>query len=180
MKRSATPAWSFLVLLLCLLPASKAHALSLTMAASETTVVVGNPVFLRVLIDATPDLKAAELIYGYTPGRLTFTSASNGGALNNGGGSVADFILPDVTAPADSVWYDAARLNGSGSGPGVVVFLRFDTHTVGDATVNCLFNDLRNSLNNLMPASCAGALIHVIAPVPTLTTTWGRLKTRYR
>jgi hypothetical protein len=91
-----------------------------------------------------------------------------------------DFVLPDVTAPPDSVWYDAARLTGTGSGPGVVAFLRFVSHTEGAATLTCLQTDLRDSVNAPLSPSCADALVHVVGPVPTRTTRWGRLKARYR
>jgi hypothetical protein len=167
-------------LFLCVAIPTVTHAAALTVAPAETTVTVGDSFTLRVLVDAVPDLKGADLIYGYTPGRLTFTAAQVGGAIQGFGGSVFEFVLPDVTAPPDSVWYDAARLSGTGSGPGVVVFLTFLTHTQGNATLNCLFADLRDSANAHLSSSCDGALIHVVGPVPTLLTTWGRLKTRYR
>jgi hypothetical protein len=166
--------------LLCAAIPTVARAAALTVAPAETTVTVGDSFTLRVLVDAVPDLKGADLIYGYTPGRLTFTAAQVGGAIQGFGGSVFEFVLPDVTAPPDSVWYDTARLSGTGSGPGVVVFLTFLTHTQGNATLNCLFADLRNSANAPISSSCAGGLIHVEGPVPTLPTTWGRLKARYR
>src|SRR4029077_6411495 len=157
-----------------------AHAAALTVAPAETTLTVGDSFTVRVLVDAVPSLKAADLIYGYTPGRLTFTAEQVGGALQGLGGSVFEFVYPDVTAPPDSVYYDAARLSGAGSGPGVLVFLTFQTHTQGNATLDCLFADLRDAVNAPLSPSCAGALIHVIGPVPTLPTTWGRLKARYR
>ena len=180
MKRTALPASLFAALLLCLGVVPASRAASLTIAPAETTVSVGDSFTLRVVIDAVPDLKGFDLIYGYTPGRLTFNSAQVGGALAGFGGSTFDSVLPDVTAPRDSVWYDAARLSGTGSGPGVVAFFTFLTHTEGNATVNCLFTDLRNFANAPLSPSCAGALIHVIGPVPTRPTTWGRLKVRYR
>jgi len=167
-------------LLLCAAFPSVTRAAALSVAPAETTLTVGDSFTLRVLVDAVPDLKGADLVYGYTPGRLTFTAEQVGGALQGFGGSVFEFVLPEVTAPPDSVWYDAARLSGTGSGPGVVVFLTFQTHTQGNATLNCLFADLRNSVNAPLSPSCAGALIHVVGPVPTLPTTWTRLKARYR
>src|SRR5438552_16836557 len=81
MKRCSTTAWSFLILLLCLLPASSAHAIALAIAPAETTVTLGDPVVLRVLVDAVPDLKAAELVYGYTPLLISFSSAQVGNAM---------------------------------------------------------------------------------------------------
>lgn len=180
MMRTTLPVCLLATLLLCLAAVPASHAASLSIAPAETTVTVGDPFTLRVVIDAVPDLKGADLIYGYTSGRLTFTGAEVGDALAGLGGSTVDFVLPDVTAPPDSVWYDAARLTGSGSGPGVVAFLHFDSHTQGSATVDCLTIDLRDSVNVPLTPACAGALIHVIGPVPTLPTSWGRLKARYR
>ncbi len=180
MKRTASPAWLLFALLLCPASGSVAQAASLTIAPAETTVTIGDSFVLRVALDGVPDVKGADLLYGYTSGRLSFTSAEVGGALSGTGGSTFDIVLPDVTAPADSVWYNAARLDGTGSGPGVVVFLQFATHTQGNATLNCLNTDLRDSTNAPLTPSCAGALVHVIGPVPVLPTSWGRLKARYR
>lgn len=160
--------------------APAAHAAALTIAPAETTVTIGDSFTLRVVVDAVADLKGATLLYGYTAGRLTFTSAQVGGALAGLGGGIFDFQYPDVTAPADSVWYDAARLSGTGSGPGIVAFLSFDTHTQGNASITCLDIDLRDSANVMLLTSCAGALVHVIGPVPVLPTSWGRVKARYR
>lgn len=159
-------------------PAS--HAAALTIAPAETSVTIGDSFTLRVEIDAVDDLKGATLVYGYTAGRLSFTSAQVGDALAGLGGGTFDFQYPDITAPADSVWYDAARLLGTGSGPGVVAFLTFDTHTQGNATIDCLDIDLRDSANAPLLPTCAGALVHVIGPVPVLPTSWGRVKARYR
>ncbi len=180
MKLSTLTTPLLAVLFMGVLAVPAAHAASLTIAPAETTVTIGDSFTLRVVVDAVPDLKGADLIYGYTPVRLTFTSAQVGDALTGIGGAVFDTVLPDVTAPPDSVWYDAARLTGTGSGPGVVAFLQFGTHTEGNATVNCLFTDLRDSVNAPLSPSCAGALIHVIGPVPVRPTTWGRVKALYR
>ncbi len=179
MKRQISLSLPLAALALCLL-SNTARAVTLTLAPAETTVTVGDPVTLRVLVSAAPDVKAADLIYGYTAPRLSFTSAAIGGALAGIGQSTFDTVLPDVTAPADSVWYDAARLSGTGSGPGVLAFFTFATHSQGNATVNCLTTDLRDSLNQLLAPSCAGALIHVIGPVPARSTTWARVKAIYR
>ncbi len=180
MKLVVPPMSVLAALFLLVLAVPTAHAASLTIAPAETTVTIGDSFTLRVVIDAVPDLKGADLIYGYTPARLTFTSAQVGDALTGLGGAIFDTVLPDVTAPPDSVWYDAARLTGTGSGPGVVAFLEFGTHSQGNATVNCLFIDLRDSANAPLSSSCAGALIHVIGPVPVRPTTWGRVKAHYR
>jgi hypothetical protein len=181
MKRSPSLLDNLLVLLLffCFGAAREARAVSLVIAPAETTVTVGDVVSLRVMVDAVPDLKGAELIYGYTPIRLTLTSAQAGGAINGVSGAF-EFTYPDVTAPPDSAWMNFATLTGTGSGPGVVAFLTFGSHTQGNATVNCLFGDLRTSTNAQIPHSCAGALIHVIGPVPTRKTNWGRVKAHYR
>lgn len=171
----------FLLLLLPLAlgAAREAHAVTLSFAPAETTVTVGDSFTLRVVVDAVPDLKGAELIYGYTPVRLTLTSSQAGGAINGVSGAF-EFTYPDVTAPPDSVWSNFATLTGTGSGPGVVAFLTFASHTQGNANVNCLFNDLRTSTNAQIPHMCDGALVHVIGPVPTRRTNWGHVKARYR
>lgn len=166
--------------LACCGAAPAVRAATLTIVPAETTVTVGDPFVVRVMVDPVPDLKGAELIHGYTSGRLSFVSAQAGDALTGATGSVSEFVLPDVTAPADSVWYNGARLDGTGAGPGVVIFLAFATHTEGNATIDCLTSDLRDSANAPLAPSCAGALVHVIGPVPVRSTSWGRLKEHYR
>ena len=181
MNRFAVPIRGLLLLLLlpCLGAVHGARAATLTIAPAETTVTVGDPFTLRVMVDAVPDLKGADLVFGYTPLRLTFTSAQAGDAIAGLGGAF-EFTYPDITAPADSAWVNLATLTGTGSGPGVVAFLNFDSHTEGNATVTCLFTDLRTSTNAPIPHTCAGALVHIIGPVPTLPTSWGRVKARFR
>jgi hypothetical protein len=180
MKRLVVMAWLLLAVLLHCGSAIPADAAALGVAPAETTVTIGDPITLRVLVDAVPDLKGADLVFGYTPGRLTFTSAQVGDALAGLGGTTFETLYPDLETPPDSVWYNAARLDGTGSGPGVVVFLTFDTHSTGNATVDCLRADLRDSSNAPLNPSCAGALIHVIGPVPTRPSSWGRVKAHYR
>jgi hypothetical protein len=180
MKQFNVSACTLLAALFCLGFAPQAHAASLVIAPAETTVTIGDPFTVRVLVDAVPDLKGADLVYGYTPGRLTFAGSVMGDAFASGGGDAFEFTYPDVQAPPDSVWYNTARLTGTGSGPGVIVFLTFNTHLDGNANINCLNADLRNSANTPLLPSCAGALVHIIGPVPVRPTTWSRLKAHYR
>ena len=139
---------------------------------------IGDTFTVRVVIDAFPDLKGVETIHGYTPGKLLFQSALAGDAIS--GDSYVDFVLPEVEMPPDSVWYNAARLVGSGAGPGIVVFLTFDAEQEGDATISCLFADLRDSQNNQTLPECHGGVVHILGPVPARAASWGRLKQIYR
>jgi len=180
MTRSVVTLSVLLMLCAGLAEAPHARAATLSIAPAETTVTIGEDFTLRVLVDAVPDLKGADLVYGYTAGRLAFLSSWTGDAIAGAGGDVFEFVYPDVTAPPDSVWYDAARLSDTGSGPGVVVFLRFHAATQGNGTVDCLSTDLRDSLNAPLSPTCAGALVHVVGPVPVLRTGWGLLKAMYR
>ena len=112
-------------------------------------------------------LEGAELIHAYTSGKLVFQSALAGDAI--AGGSYVDFVIPDVTAPPDSVWYNTARLDGSGAGPGIIAFYTFQAPQEGDATITCLLADLRDSDNNQTLPECHGGVIHILGPVPAMT-----------
>ena len=96
------------------------------------------------------------------------------------GDSYVDFVIPDSTTPADSVWYNTARLVGTGSGPGIIVFYTFQTLLEGDANIACLFADLRDSQNNRTLPECHGGVIHILGPVPARAASWGHLKQIYR
>jgi hypothetical protein len=162
-----------------LVPAGGARAASVTVTPADTSVTVGDVVALRVEVSAVPDLKGSQLIYGFDASRLLFQGAAPGGAIQ-GAGSVFDQVLPDVSAPVDSVWYDVARLDGTGSGPGVIAFFTFQATATGDANVTCEFVDLRDSSNQLLLPSCAGSVIRIGGPVPAARGSWGRIKTIYR
>jgi hypothetical protein len=153
--------------------------MTFTLSPADTTVGPGEDVVLRLVADAAPDIKGVSLACGYTPARLTFVSAHAGGVLAQPGG-FTEFVNPDVVAPADSVGYDAVVLSGTGAGPGVVVFLRFLANSIGSASVECLFTDVRDSHNTPSQPPCSSATIHVVGPVPTRATRWSDLKRVYR
>jgi hypothetical protein len=163
---------------LLIAPAVPAHAVTVSISPADTAVTIGDNVTVRVVIDAVPDLKGAELIHGYTSGKMQFLSALAGDAI--AGGPYVDFVIPDVTAPPDSVWYNTARLVGTGSGPGIIVFYTFETLLEGDANIACLFADLRDSQNNQSLPECHGGVIHILGPVPARAASWGRVKQIYR
>lgn len=166
-------------LVAALLAGAPARAATVSIAPSDTTVNVGDEFWLRATIDPFPDLKGCDLIWGYTSARLDFL-ASQAGDVIAGGGSYFDFVLPDVAAPADSVWYDAALLAGSSAGPGNIVFLKFKATLLGDALVSCLFADLRDSNNQSTLPACTGGVIHILDATPSRRASWGSLKTLYR
>jgi hypothetical protein len=170
--------WLALAVLAVASLARPAGAVTVSVSPADTVVTVGDFVTVRIVIDAFPDLEGAELIHGYTPGRLVFQSALAGDAI--AGGAYVDFVLPDITAPPDSVWYNTARLDGSGAGPGIIVFYTFHAAQEGDATISCLLADLRDSDNNQTLADCHGGVIHILGPVPTREASWGRVKQIYR
>lgn len=157
-----------------------ANAAMLTIAPAETTVIVGDVFQLRVTLDAVPDLKGCDLIYGFTNTRLLFLGRLAGDVIAGPSGSYVDFLLPDVTAPQDSVWYNAARLSGTGSGAGVVVFLTFKATAIGNANLLCLNADLRDSSNQMLAHTCTNGLVHIVGPTPTRPTSWGRLRSIYQ
>jgi len=157
-----------------------AHAAVLSVAPAETTVIVGDTFKLRVTLDAVPDLKGSDLIYGFTSARLQFLGALAGDVIAGPLSSYFDHVLPDVTAPQDSIWYDGARLSGTGSGPGVVVFLTFKATSLGNAHLDCLATDLRDSSNQMLAHSCEGGLVHIVGPTPVRPASWGRVRSIYR
>jgi hypothetical protein len=158
---------------------SSARAMTLTLSPADTTVGPGDGVVLRVISDAATDIKGVSLELGYSVPRLAFVSAHAGGVITQSG-NFSEFVLPDVVAPADSVGYDAVVLTGTGSGPGVVVFLGFTAGAVGTASVDCLFTDVRDSQNGSTQPACSSSTIHVAGPVPTRKTRWSTLKSIYR
>ncbi len=164
---------------LSLMPACTS-ATVLSIAPAETTVIIGSTFQIRVTLDVVPDLKGCDLVYGFTSARLQFLGRLAGDIIAGPVGSYFDVLLPDMTAPQDSVWYNGARLTGTGSGPGVVVFLTFKATTLGNAHLTCLATDLRDSTNQMVAHSCEGGLVHIEGPTPTRATSWGRLRCLYR
>jgi hypothetical protein len=157
-----------------------AWAVSISVVPSDTTVTVGDSFCLRVTIDAFPNLEGAQLIYGFDSAKLALAGASAGDVFSGAPGGYVEFLIPDVTAPVDSVWYEAAVLTGSTAGPGILAFLCFTATAEGDAVVACKRLDIRDSLNQQTLVPCSDATIHVVGPVSTRDLPWGRLKTMYR
>ena len=153
--------------------------MTFTLSPADTTVGPGDDFVLRVVSDAAPDIKGVSLQWSYTVPRLTFVSAHAGGVITQPGGFV-EIVIPDAVSPPDSVGYDAAVLAGTGSGPGVVVFLRFTAGSIGSATMDCVSADARDSHNGETQPPCTSSTIHVVGPVPTHRTRWGTLKEMYR
>jgi len=182
-----TAAWNparvaFLLLALTALALSpgSARAVTVSLVPADTTVGIGDNVCLRVTIDAFPNLEGMQLIYGFDATRLGLLSVAPGDVISGAAGGYVDFLLPDITAPVDSVWYEAVILSGNTAGPGVLAFLCFQAQAEGDAVVTCKRVDLRDSLNQQTLPPCSDAVIHIMGPVPARTATWGRLKTIYR
>jgi hypothetical protein len=157
-----------------------AGAVTVSVQPADTTVTVGDTFTLRVVTDAFPDLKGFQTIHAYDPGRLAFLSASPGDVLTQPGQPFSAFVVPDVSAPDDSVWYDAAMLSGSSQGPGILVFHTFTALAEGDCPVVCRGADFRDSFNAQTLPACLDGMVHIIGPVPAAPATWGRIKALYR
>jgi hypothetical protein len=157
-----------------------ARAASITVVPSDTTVTVGDSFCLRVTIDAFPDLEGAQLIYGFDFARLALSGGSAGDVFSGAAGGYVEFLIPDVTSPVDSVWYEAAVLTGNTAGPGILAFLCFTATAEGDAVIACKRLDVRDSLNQQTLVPCSDATIHVVGPVRARDLPWGRLKAMYR
>lgn len=179
--RTSTPV-AFLLLAVATIALSPGSARSVTISVvpSDTTVTVGDNVCLRLTIGAFPDLEGAQLIYGFDAARLGLLSATAGDVFSGAPGGYVDFLIPDVTAPTDSVWYEAAVLAGSSAGPGILAFVCFTALAQGDAAITCKRLDLRDSLNQQTLVPCSDAVIRIVGPTPARNQTWGGLKTIYR
>ncbi len=143
-------------------------AVTVSVDPPDTTVNVGDEFVVRFVTDAFPDLKGFELVFPYDATRLLLVSAYEGEVLTSPGGAYAAFLVPDVTPPADTLRYDAAMLEGTAQGPGVLVYARFKALAAGDAAVSCGSVDFRDSNNAQTIPACAGAVVHIGAPAAPL------------
>ncbi|MFN8588490.1 MAG: cohesin domain-containing protein [Candidatus Eisenbacteria bacterium] len=157
--------------------ASTAGAAVLAIAPADTTVQVGATFTVRVTCDAVSDLKGLQTAWSYSPARLQYVTMFAGNVFSNAGGAWFEHVLPDVSAPADTAWLDAAMLSGSTSGPGVVAYLRFKALVPGDAPLVCAIAEIRDSHNVSLGPTCENGMVHVAAPTPALRRTWGHVKT---
>lgn len=175
------PAFAFLATLLATsIAAPAARAAGFTVVPAETTVTVGDTFTLRVTCDAVPDLKGFQVALHFPAARLQFVAMPAGELLTDPPGDWFATLLPDVTAPADTAWLDAARLDGSVAGPGVLAYLTLKALTTGDAALTCVWAEMRDSNNVPLAPGCAAALVHVVGPVPTVRRSWGALKPQRR
>ena len=169
---------SLLAALLFAVPA--ARAVTVSTAPADTTVDLGNTFVLRITISSIPDLKALEVISTFDPAIIKLQRIDAGDVLTATGRAFFGQTLSDYVAPADTAWYDAAVLEGAGSGPGVLVYLTFKAVGVGTSPVPCRRADIRDAGNHRILPTCTDGLLHVMEPVPARTSTWGRLKALYR
>lgn len=171
-------------MLLCLgglLYAGSACAASVTVVPADTSVTVGEDVYLRVLLlTPFPDLEGYRFIYQYTPSVLDFMGIQPGDVLTSAPGAYFETVRPEYAVPADSAWYEAAVLEGGSAGPGILAFLHFKAVAAGNGTLLCRGVDLRDSSNQQTIPVCFDAVIHVFGPVPTRRESWSRLKLMYR
>jgi hypothetical protein len=169
-----------LVCLPLVLSAPPAQAVTVSVSPADTTVLINSTFSLRVVCDAFADLKAYQLIFQQGSTILQYLGATAGDVLTGNGGAYAVEELPDVTAPPDSLWVDCAQLNGSTSGPGVLIYFNFRADAIGDCPIDCLQVDFRDSWNNTTLPDCVGGVVHVRGIVPAVPASWGRVKTIYR
>ncbi len=160
--------------------ASTAGAAQLSLAPADTTVSVGDTFTLRVVCDAVPDLKGLQSAYSFPASRLQLLGMPAGDVLTGSPGPWFEFVIPDVSAPTDTAWIDAAKLGVSTSGPGVVAYIQFQALIVGDAPLQCVLAEIRDSFNVSLAPTCLAGIVRVIGPTPAERRSWGRLKVRYR
>ena len=166
--------------LLFLVPTARAEVVSVSTAPADTTVDLGSTFVLRITVSSIYDLKAFQVLSAYDPAILELQRIDPGEVLTATGHAFFGQALSDYVAPADTAWYDAAVLEGAGSGPGVLVYLTFKAVGVGTSPVPCRRADIRDAGNHRILPTCTDGLLHVMEPVPARTSTWGRLKALYR
>jgi len=167
----------FFIALFVSLGFSNADAASVAVTPADTTVSVGDDLWIRVEADAFSDLKAYDLIFQYDPTVVQLLGANPGDVLT---GSYFASLVNEVSAPIDSAWYDAAMLVGSTSGPGVLVYFHFKALATGISPLDCRKVDYRDSNNVQTLPSCSSGIIRVVGVVPARPDTWGRVRARYR
>jgi len=162
-----------------LLAAARAGAITVEVSPPDTTVHQGDTLTVRVVTDGGSDLKGYQLVYSFDSNHLQLIDVLPGDVLTGSGGQYADFLVPDA-APTDSVWFDAACLDGTSAGPGVLMFVRFKAIATGWSPLTCEHVDFRDSQNAQTLPDCLSGEVHIGAPVPVRRTSWGTLKSRYR
>lgn len=174
----------FATALMCLgglLHAGAARAASVTLVPADTSVTVGEDVYLRVqLLSPFPDLEGYRFVYQYTPSVLDFIGIQPGDVLTGAPGAYFETVRAEYAVPADSAWYEAAVLDGESAGPGILAFLHFKAVATGNGTLVCRGVDIRDSSNQQTIPVCFDAVIHVFGPVPTRRESWSQLKLMYR
>lgn len=180
MPASARPTAALLFAALLCSPVAQPRAASLSLSPADTTVSVGDSFTLRVMCDAVPDLKGLQTAYSFPASRLQLTGMSAGNVLTDDGGAWFEYVIPDVSAPTDTAWLDAAMLDGSAQGPGVVAYIQFEALIVGDAPLLCVRAEMRDSDNVPLLPACVAGIVRVIGPTPIERRSWGGIKTRSR
>jgi len=160
--------------------ASGARAVTVSVVPPDTSVAVGDVCVLRVVTTAFTDLKAFQFIYGFAPTVIKLQGIDPGEVLTGSGRSFYGYWLPDNVAPADTAWYDAAMLDGTSAGPGILAYLTFKAVALGVSPVDCRWVDFRDSYNVQTLPVCESGLVRVVPPVAVRAGSWGRLKTLYR
>jgi len=139
----------------------------------------GIPFTLCITTDVRPDLKGFTLVFSFDPTKLRFLGVEPGDVLTGSGNPFAGYLVPDA-APPDTVWYDAAMLAGSSSGPGILAFFRFQGLAEGESPVQCERVDFRDSNNVQTLPDCVSGLTRITGQTPARAASWGSIKTLYR
>lgn len=159
---------------------SASSAASVVVSPADTLVSVGDDFYVRVEVDAFPDLKGYQLIFAFDPAVVQLVGALPGDVLTGASGAYFAALVPDVVAPADSAWYDAAMLSGSTAGPGVLVYFHFLALAEGVTLLECRRVDFRDSNNVQTLPACTGGQVEVLGVTPAGRGSWGRVKATYR
>lgn len=156
------------------------QAAAVVVAPADTAVSVGDDFWIRVEADAFPDLKGYQLIFEFDPTIVQLLGALPGNVLTDSPGAYFGTLVPDVVAPPDSAWYDAAKLTGASAGPGVLVYFHFRALQEGVSPVACRHVDYRDSNNVQTLPGCTSGQIRVVGVTTAEARSWGRVKALYR
>lgn len=144
-----------------------AAAVVVSVSPFDTTVSTGAGLTVAITTDAVADLKGFKLIYAYNPAVLRLTGIDPGEVLTGNGRAFFSKVVNEFDVPSDTAWFEAAMLDGSTSGPGVLAYLHFSALGVGSSSITCRTVTLRDSDNQLILSTCNSGAVHVtLAPAP--------------
>jgi hypothetical protein len=156
-----------------------ARAVTVSVVPADTTVESGESFSVCITTDACRDLKWFEFVFSFDPAKLRLLGVEPGDVRAGSGNQFVAYLVPDA-APPETVWYAAAMLAGSASGPGTLACFVFAGLAEGESPVQCERVDFRDSDNVQTLPDCVSDVVRITGPTPAQPASWGRIKTLYR